>query len=80
MQAKFKIILNQSEEMKMAIREIVETLIKQGYPIALIARQCDMQYMDLYRSVNQGRPFRDHEIAAIKRFAIVQPFMEKIDG
>jgi len=55
---------------------MTKKLMEQGYPIALIARQCGMPYMDLYRSLNQGRPLREEESAKIKKFAIVQPFME----
>lgn len=52
-------------------------LVRNGYSISLIAKNANMQYMDLYRSLKQDRPLRDEEKAAIKRFAIVQPCMER---
>jgi len=55
---------------------LTKKLMEQGYPIALIARQCKIPYMDLYRSLHQGRPLREEESVKIKKFAIVQPCME----
>lgn len=54
---------------------MVKLLVDNGYSLNLIAKQTGMAYMDLYRSLNQGRKLREEEAAAIRKFAIVQPCM-----
>lgn len=53
--------------------KLIAKLMNHGYSLTLIAKQAKIPYMDLYRSVNNDRPLREDEEAAIKRFALVQP-------
>lgn len=55
---------------------MVKKLIENGYSLSLISKQCGIPYMHLYRSLNDGRAFKDEEKVSIKRFAIAQPCME----
>ena len=60
----------------MSAEVMIKRLVDEGYSLRLIARQCKIPYMDLYRSLHQGRPLREEESVKIKKFAIVQPCME----
>lgn len=59
----------------MDARSMVIKLMDEGYSLALIARNAEMSYMDLYRSIRSNRAIKEEEAAAIKRFALVQPCM-----
>lgn len=59
----------------MSSSEIIQRLSDAGYSMTLIAKQSDISYMRLYRSMNGNVTLSDNEAARLRRFALVQPCM-----
>lgn len=61
----------------MTTKEMLQFMKDQGYPLTLLATQSGVGYYKLYRHQQSGGALTEDEKAAVWRFAMCQPALER---